>query len=821
MSTLAQQKWNLRLIMILLVLFISSPRIYAQQTTPVPASDPTTLPDLKLYIDETKLIIQIIHPEAVSVAGLKLAVLDEKLTEYTPEVRFGVIVVRDYLLPSGTCLVYQAANEIMLPPECVATMTSIVRVGVGDEFWMLGGQRRDVYITRNGTMINQFCPAHLTECELYFNTSPDGGQDDSVIAVEALPAAAQPQVIYPDATLTSNGGRIADVAWSPDGQLLLTGHDNGDACLWDPNDPALTTFLTCIPSAHAGGVTAVEWRPGGELLQFATAGQNNLIRVWNATIDVEQIENVVIVEETAEYRHNGVVEDLSWRADGAFLASVGNDRLTIWDVAEGQELRSVILNAPIAVDWQSDGRYIVSLDNVGVVRVTDITGEEQSVIVGIYDAPALGIDLAWNSGIGGIGTIGTDGVIRLYDYDAGTVCPQPRCMFQALGQRLPALSTIVFSPDGNYLAVSMLGSVQLLQAGTPYQFVAKHAVRDAPETNFASVTWSPDSGRIAAVDEQGRVFIWSVNTALPDRLTLLNQWNASSREVLALTWSPNGNALAVVARNLRLSIWDIAGQEIGDGAAHTNVPLAIDWNQSQSLVATGGCGPMGIIWQITAVPRNVLSVPFDTENCVTGIAFHPNPEENILVTADEDGLLRIWDWVSETQIDAKQLALEVNDIEWNADGTRLASVDDNGAVTVFDALNPDYPEVFIRQPQAGIPLNALSWSPDGVSLATASEDGWVAVWDTLSNITGVGFEASYRLDVYTSPVVGVSWSAEQNWLVSAYQNGYIVVWDALTGQRLAETRLETTPTTVKWSPVGAAFAVADESGGVTLFGFVP
>jgi WD40 repeat protein/formylglycine-generating enzyme required for sulfatase activity len=66
------------------------------------------------------------------------------------------------------------------------------------------------------------------------------------------------------------------VAWSPDGQLVATAHDDGTIQLWRGDSGAHVRTL----AGHSGYVEAVAWSPGGQTL--ASGGDDATIRLWHA-----------------------------------------------------------------------------------------------------------------------------------------------------------------------------------------------------------------------------------------------------------------------------------------------------------------------------------------------------------------------------------------------------------------------------------------------------------------------------------------------------------------------------------------------------------
>jgi len=782
--------------------------------------------DIVLFVDEDSLTIYVAYPEPVSFEGFQFKVVQEgEPVEFSPHIRFDILILNDYVLPHGTCLIYRYDPTAQPPTNCDPDNTFYARVGPGDRFWFdSDGSRRTISITRNGVTTYQVCSDFNSVCPIYYNIPKPVINDASEIP-PFNPPETNFEPIYAETNLFSNRGSINQVAWSPDGTQLVTGHANGDLCLWDPNKSAATSPVTCFDGAHIDGVTAVVWNPNPDSLELASAGGDGVVRLWTVNTSPEaQLERFSV-----DFTHTAPVNDLSWHPTESKLATVSDGRLNIWNLPRADIERQFIISNPQTVDWRSDGRYLLTLSDGKVLRVVDSTSQEDFTILKIYPSALLGKDAAWQPDFGDLASLTSDGTLELYDYSPGTTCPESNCPSTFLAQNLVNASEVQFSPNGTLIAIALSGEVHVMEAREPYHLITKYAVPERSDTVFTSIAWSPDGERLVGADSQGGIHIWTLNGHQNiQRIQEIAHWRASRKGVLALTWHPIGGGLAVVDEELLLSVWTRDGNQVGSSVAHTELPLAIDWNDSQQVIGTGGCGPTGTIWGLNVAALITMDIDFGTTNCVTALGF--NPSGAVLAMADESGVLRIWDWSATppTAIRTKLLALAVNDIGWDTSGLRLASVDDAGSITVFDMINYQTTPIFTRQPNPGIPVNALAWtpyddrsSPNGERLATASSAGWIAIWrmQRANFQPNSPFDGSYLLEGHNSPVLSLSWSPNHDWLVSVSEDKQIIVWDALTGQRLAQEVLDGPPSDISWSPVGASFAVTDLNGYITLFDF--
>lgn len=135
--------------------------------------------------------------------------------------------------------------------------------------------------------------------------------------------------------LAHGEGWIWELAFSPDGNTLVSASDESTVKLWDVRDPSAPKGLRTI-DAHSKAVCAVAFSPDGRTL--ATAGGDCSwfdprklhhlaeIRLW----DVATGERLVAFEG-----HTEAVVYVQFTADGKRLATCGGDcKVYIWDVAE-------------------------------------------------------------------------------------------------------------------------------------------------------------------------------------------------------------------------------------------------------------------------------------------------------------------------------------------------------------------------------------------------------------------------------------------------------------------------------------------------------
>jgi WD40 repeat protein len=119
-------------------------------------------------------------------------------------------------------------------------------------------------------------------------------------------------------------GAYLNVAFSPDGQRLVTGGEGDTVKIWNVQTGQELKIL----SGHTGDVCAVAFSPDGRWL--ATAGEDTTVRIWDAATWKPRY---------TLRGHTGLVSSLAFSPKGQYLVSGSRDhRVKVWDVTLWQEV---------------------------------------------------------------------------------------------------------------------------------------------------------------------------------------------------------------------------------------------------------------------------------------------------------------------------------------------------------------------------------------------------------------------------------------------------------------------------------------------------
>ncbi len=274
---------------------------------------------------------------------------------------------------------------------------------------------------------------------------------------------------------------------------------------------------------------------------------------------------------------------------------------------------------------------------------------------------------------------GTEADIYLWDMSNPT--------FQAIWRgHTNAVYGMAWSPDGKLLAsASIDGSVRLWAYG---QSQAVRVLRDTSEIQPISVSWAPDSSRVACGTLGGDTLIWNATTG--ERLA---KWSgppmvgrgAGGRNPFAVwgvSWSLDGRTLATTRYDDLIQLWDVASGHATVLTKTDSQPNTIAWSPTGDTFATTDDEGKAQIWS-KATDKVVATLSDHSEaGWAYGLAW--SPDGQLIGATRESGLAQVW-----SVADGKQrFAMTAHytsawALAWSPNNLRFASGGDDGKVFIW------------------------------------------------------------------------------------------------------------------------------------------
>lgn len=295
--------------------------------------------------------------------------------------------------------------------------------------------------------------------------------------------------------------------------------------------------------------------------------------------------------------------------------------------------------------------------------------------------------------------------------------------FQRLYERDYAVTSLVWSADGKYLATTGTSTKSVNIWDVAKKKIVQTFQSDAPGSTFGALTYSPD-GRLLAACQQSvktRTRVWDVSTG-----AIVRDISSERDMCQTLSFSPDGNWLVVgygvlnpKAREEMASValFDTKGWQIQKSwKTPAFIVERLAFSPDGKSLAVGGWSstksfPQGVIelWDVmTGQPQKNATIHANTR--VESLAY--SADGKFIASGTSTGQL------------GGRRVLETN--EWiqqeNTDAIRLWSISTNEATTV---LKTDLAH--------GIKVQTLSYTPDAKYLVAGSTDSLIRIWDATTH----------------------------------------------------------------------------------------
>ncbi|MFC5922837.1 NACHT and WD repeat domain-containing protein [Micromonospora vulcania] len=381
-------------------------------------------------------------------------------------------------------------------------------------------------------------------------------------------------------------------------------------------------------TAPPGLAEAMAWSPVEDVIAYAVRRTRHQHRV--ALIDVATGRTV----ERRARPHQ--ISTIAWSSDGKRIGLGSSfQKVEVWDVV-GRSFRRLPTGSLREVSWSPKHKR-------AAVKRTGTTPE----IIETDDATLplrLGDDDCMSIAYSPLGDLVATAVqeqVTVWDAQSGVLRaqwgarPRPTPKHTTTLTPLPWVYELAWSGDGSRLVVHTHCFFGRTLPALSVWDVAKAqrlAVLDGGEESKGTLTWSPDSGLIAAVVSKHNVSLWR-----GDDYTLAHQWRTEGDgEVAALAWSNDSTGLAAAVGN-QIEIWNVAQQHVSMRCVgHTGAVRQLSWSPEGNLLASISDDETLYIWHTKdGRPLGVLDTP---DGIVRGLSW-----QDTLIVTYNDGRILSWD----------------------------------------------------------------------------------------------------------------------------------------------------------------------------------
>ena len=632
------------------------------------------------------------------------------------------------------------------------------------------------------------------------------------------------------------GRRVETLAFSPDGQRIVTGGDSPAALVWNAGtgEELLGKLTLCAQ------VCAAQFSPDG--LRVFALDATGTGRIWSAKDGQALSPLLQGPDYDADLRSSGV---RLFRPAGGFspdsqvlFTAWGSKSVHLWDGSNGKHL--LTLAHPEAVvqgAFSPDSRYLATACRDRVGRIWDTrTGEQVNLVHAsgavsqaffspdgqrLYtvsdrkniqgwdwrSGQSSGPELRAESVVLGVAlsrdgqrlaTAGADDSARVWDAASG----QSIARFQH-----PAgVEALAFSPDGAWLATgSEDGYARVWDIGRDGLACA---LPQGPAVD--AVAFSPDGRRLAAAGSGGVVRLWQLS-APGDRELVLR-----GPEIVWAEFSRDGKKVVTAGSRLdhAVRVWDAqSGSAITPWIPHPSAARFASFSHDGTRVLAFGEGktaqildaatgrptvkplqhpkrPIDGAWnadgtEVAVACDDAAGYLWDTADAYLRVFRHTNgvlavalsEDGRLLATGGRDQMVQVWQLPSRSLVTAPlPQAGVVHQLRFNGDGSRLAVSCEQDATHACVELWEVAAGKLLGTLQHRNSLRSVEFSRDGRRIATAGSDRTARVWDGLTG-RPITAPLAHRHEVYQA-----TFTPDGARLATLTIGGDVRLWSADTGE---------------------------------------
>ncbi|WNG24084.1 protein kinase [Cystobacter fuscus] len=587
---------------------------------------------------------------------------------------------------------------------------------------------------------------------------------------EARTIAADAQAHGFATVLRDHTQHINDIAFTDDGQTLVSASDDSTLRVWDLEQGKQLHNL----KGHEDEVWRVRILPGDR--GFISSDKQGILRKWTPTSE----------KSTIFASLGSPVSALTVGCGGRCLlaATQADDVLHQWDLSTG-EARTFhtgvqgieeLLVSPLGpwVFVRGHRNAASALGNLEqgtfqVLKQTRPTAGGFCPDGRLFTVDAQGELHAWKPGTPegrlltrnlGIGTaltfvpgtawvvIGTqEGVIRLWNFDTG--------LLRELHHHQGLVNSLDVTSDGRYLAsASADRSAVLWELAT-----GEPRVLRGPRQQAHLVLFSPDDRRLAVASYTGQLRSFSMETKLHHVLS------AGAGPQVSLVLSSNGQRLATLSEQGVLRLLDAhSGRTIQEVPGLS--PEAMGFSPDSKWLAAGGVD--GRVHLYASDTGSERPLPPGHEARVTAVTF--SGKDPRLASADAHGEIWLWEPGTGRGRRLGTHGARVWQLAFSPRDGSLASAGDNGEVRLWNVATGDFRSL----PGLKGAVHAMAISPDGDHLVMGGMDQLV-FWDLRSG-------QSIDQDTKKGDVLELRYSPRGDVVASRdLRDGNVMLWDGRTG----------------------------------------
>ncbi len=499
-------------------------------------------------------------------------------------------------------------------------------------------------------------------------------------------------------TLRGHLWPVYSVAFSPDGQRIVTGSLDKRAKVWEAASGRELLTL----KGHSDGINSVAFSPDGQ--RIVTGSRDHTAKVWEPASGRELL---------TLKGHGAAIRSVAFSPDSQRIVTGSFDQTAkVWEAASGREL--LTLKGHAAAIWSAafspDGQRIVtgSQDTTGKVWEA-ASGRELLTLKG-HSAPIASV--AFSPDSRRIITGSYDQTAKVWEAASG------RELLTLKGHGAPTWC-VAFSPDGRRIVTgSWDQTARVWEAASGRELLTLKG-----HTGYIwSVAFSPDGQRIVTGSHDQTAKVWE---AASERELLALKGHGAP--ILSVAFSPDGQRIVTSSDDQAAKVWEAAsGRELLTLKGHSDAIGSVAFSPDGQRIVSGSSDHTAKVWE-AASGRELLTLKGHGAP-IASVAF--SPDSRRIVTGSGDQTAKVWEAASERELLAlKGHSASILSVAFSPDGQRIVTGSSDQTAKVWQAASG---RELLTLKGHGAPIASVAFSPDSRRIVTGSVDQTARVWEAAS-----------------------------------------------------------------------------------------
>jgi len=570
--------------------------------------------------------------------------------------------------------------------------------------------------------------------------SPNGeqlltGSMDKTIRVWNANLGSESQI------LTGHTDGVLSVVFSPDGQRVFSGSLDATAKLWDVGSGRELRTLR----GHTGGVSSVAFSWFGQ--RVVTGSADTTAKVWN----IDSGEALLTLTG-----HENGVRSVVFSPDGEQLLTGSMDTTAkLWDADSGEALLTLTghTDPVLSVAFSLDGRRLLTGSWDGTARLWDAkSGEEQLVLKG-HEGAVLSV--AFGPEGRRILTGSSDGTAKLWDAESGEE-------LRSVIDHANAVSSVAFSADGKQI---FTGSADKTAKVCDTEPDNRPLALMGHEGIVRSVAFSPDGRRVVTGSADTTAKVWDARLG-KELLTLTGHGDV----VRSVAFGPDSRRVVTGSADMTAKVWNAeSGDEQFTLTGHTDGVSSVAFSPDGQWIVTGSDDKDKTVKVWNAKTGRIRITLAGHALSVSSVAF--SPDSSRILTGSRDNSAKLWDAQTGTVLATLSGHADgVSSVAFSPDGLRVLTGSLDRDAKLWDAETGEELVTLIGHAKG---VTSVAFSPDGRRVLTGSENDTAKVWDTDSG------RELLTLTVHGGGVTSVAFSPDERWVLTGSRGKTALLWDSM------------------------------------------